>query len=380
MDVVRSMEGKRSASDVGVDDVPASSKARRNGDFVDIRAEQKEKVLQFLASSTNGFIHLCGMPGTGKTMMVRSILDGIDYAKTSYVNCVGFQQPFLILDHLEELKFFTDNDSIQQARRKKKVERLIIVMDEIDYLRYDTDDGADTLSKIVRATTHPDLPWTIIAISNTLDQRWKAYLQGCDTSLLRPDICFPPYNLEQLRTIIEYLYGHRFHPAAIKSISAHVAANGMGDARTAIVLCQMALSNHSPSEQVTFQTAQRIASEVFRAPTNKTVSGLPLGMKTVLAICLYLNKISRAGAIKSSDVLVPYNNFIRRHLFKQAVSQSGMAFELDMVQSTGLIRINPRGHKKITVLVSLDEFDEGLTKEERILFRPLMKARFDDDE
>lgn len=345
-------------------DEPTKNKQRIRDDYIDVRPTEKREIMDFLKSK-NGFVHVCGLPGTGKTMLVSHLTSLIDEATVHHINCISMNQPDEINERLEALGFFNHNKRSIIDRRRQ-----ILVLDEMDQLYKGNDEDTNILSQIILTTTNEDIPRSVIAISNTLDQRWTMKLDNITRAALEHDgITFPPYNVNQLQQILEQTYGERTHPAAIKAVAANSAANG-GDVRLAFGLCEMTLDKHPIGEQVSFKTAQRVMAEVFKPPTNQLVVNIPFDLKVILGVCLYLK--SRVTRFFINDVLQPYARFYRAKSLPEKISSSDLLSKMDLLHSMGLISINPRGKKVVDVKLSREEFVDGLRLEDKMFLRSLL--------
>lgn len=112
------------------------------------RAKERAAVHTFLAHSleeapqSSGCLYLSGMPGTGKTALVRAVLaERAASAQTTLINCVGLSHPHQvateILVALGERR--TDDAARDLERLEAELERprrapLVIVLDELDHL------------------------------------------------------------------------------------------------------------------------------------------------------------------------------------------------------------------------------------------------------
>lgn len=183
------------------------------------RDDEKKQILQFIKDPFTYALHMCGSPGTGKTLITLSILDKLkeEYPKltSDYFNCAT-----------DELK----NETISKAIKLDSGN--ILILDEIDQLsgsqqRY-------ILSLLVQNNYNfliGSKGIKIIGISNSLDQSLlpKAKI-----------IQFSPYNIEQIRQILEARNFNNYIQTIAIDFCARKVAN-TGDLRRAFSLISYAI-------------------------------------------------------------------------------------------------------------------------------------------
>jgi Cdc6-like AAA superfamily ATPase len=328
--------------------------------YVDLRPHEKQVITRFLAGN-HGFMHVCGMPGTGKTMLVRHLLNvGTVGTVGTYINCSSHDANSLA-EELLAAGFDFDND-VKHSRKK----RVVVVLDELTSLRLDRPEEARLLNRIVEATYRES--WSVVAISNTLDQSWKKVL--CTGQLTEPDLPFQPYTTEQLVHLIDTNYPDRFQPAAAKYIAAQVVANAFGDARALVDLCRITLSS-TPAGTVAFPTARQVVSEVFRSPTADIIRALSVEFKIVLALCVHLTRV-RASGFRQSDLVPAVNTFRMRHRFP-VITLNNVKEKLELLQCTSLVSTTTRTkNPKVSTTVTLKDLEDGINTDERLLFKEII--------
>ena len=331
--------------------------------YVDLRPHERQVLTRFLEAQ-QGFLHVCGMPGSGKTMLVRHLLEaGTAGAVTaSYIHCSNHDATSLAE---EMLAAGFDADSDTQLRSATRKKRVVVVLDELTSLRLDRSEEAELLTKIVQAAYRE--PWSVVAISNTLDQSWKTALYaGLHTE---PDLPFSPYTSDQLARLLDVNYPDRFHPAAAKYIAAQVVALALGDARALVDICRSALVNN-PAAAIAFPTARQLVSETFRSPTSDAVRSLSTEFKIVLALSVHLARLRPPG-FRQSELIPAVNAFRARHRFPR-VTPDNVKEKLELLQCMSLVSTTRTKDPKVRTTVTFQDLGAGLNTAERLLFKEII--------
>jgi len=190
---------------------------------------------------------LChGLPGTGKTALVKYVLDQIRENTTAlafYVNCWENKTLNLILDRLVEQAGIVISEvsySVKVARMKQKLKdrTCVVALDEVDKLeRKDLNDVLYTLKELGNVG--------IVCISNT--RKYVITLDPRITSRLNLKcIDFPRYSNEELMTILKHRVEdcRALYPKSYsKEILEKIAELASGDARIAIQTLRSAAYN-----------------------------------------------------------------------------------------------------------------------------------------
>jgi len=209
--------------------------------YIPCRDSQKKELAFVLSPVENGrrpFDCLCyGMPGTGKTLLVKYVLQQLNEntgAFTFYVNCWKNRTLNQVLDEMlkqVQIPIVEANSSVKIDGLKRKIGRkvCVIALDEIDKLdNKELNDILYLLKGIGKAG--------LICISNT-----RKYLLNLDprvnSRLSFHSINFPPYSIEELMMILKHriidckaLYPNTYSEKVLEKI-ADLSA---GDARIAI--------------------------------------------------------------------------------------------------------------------------------------------------
>jgi cell division control protein 6 len=206
-------------------------------------------------------IFIYGKTGTGKTLVIRNIIDNLQHSaektgvgiKIIYINCkmqkitdteyrllaqlvseFGESVPYTGLPTNELYKKFFQH--LEHASKN-----IIVVLDEVDSLINKIGDGVlYNLTRINQDLGKTKL--TLIGISNNL-----SFVESLDprvrSSLSEEEIIFPPYNATQLRDILGVRAEEAFNRGVISSgvvgKCAALAAQEHGDARKALDLLRV---------------------------------------------------------------------------------------------------------------------------------------------
>jgi archaeal cell division control protein 6 len=261
---------------------------------------------------------LFGEPGTGKTAVVRKVIEGLDKSAKELkkeinpvtVNAKGASTAYRVVFEIAE-KIGLNNekqkqvpftglsmgeaiDRILQFIQKKKL-NVILVIDEIDSL---VDKNGDTiLYSFTRANQHMAQGGFIalIGISNSLDFKDKLDPR-VRSSLSEEEMVFNPYTIDQLRQILHERSKIAFNDGAISdaaiNLCSAMAGREHGDARKAMNLLRIA------AELAERENAVKVDEKHIRAAQEKIEKDAPyLVLKNAPAHM----KLVMLAIIKSKD-------------------------------------------------------------------------------
>ncbi|MBM3282212.1 MAG: AAA family ATPase [Candidatus Diapherotrites archaeon] len=315
----------------------------------------------------NLFIY--GKPGTGKTSAARHVMDELSVfagkkelkIRHVYINCRTHNKKYkVLLKCLREI-FPSEPDKAFQGYSaaylyeklvgfvRDTETHLILVLDELDKVR--------DLDELIYSTTrsNDELPKggiSVIGISNNLlfkdalDPRTKS-------SLCQQEMIFPPYNAEQLHTILEQRVQEAFHPNAVESgaisLASAIAAQESGDARTAIKLLLRAgeMADEARVNKVTDVHVKNARSSVEQEIIMEHVTLLPehekLVLYTIAALTLQrkpiqtLSGTKAEGVLYSGEVYEEYERTAKKFKFNDPVSARWYREYINQLEMYGMI-------------------------------------------
>lgn len=265
------------------------------------REEEEGAVAQVLSTILRGArpsnLLLFGEPGTGKTAVVKKVIEKLDSkakelrlrVRAVSVNAKAATTAYKVLFQIaQELGLNRDQDKAGQvpftglsigeatgriihfiARQKLGI---ILVVDEIDSLVDKS--GDDLLYSFTRANQQMPKGGSIslIGISNSLDFKDKLDPR-VRSSLSEEEMVFNPYSVEQLRQILQERAKIAFNDGAISdaaiNLCSAVAGREHGDARKAIDLLRVG------AEIAERQNASRVDEKHVRAAQEKIERDAP---------------------------------------------------------------------------------------------------------
>jgi len=348
-------------------------------DVLPHREGEIKKLAEILVVSAKGEkpsnVLLYGLTGTGKTVVSKyvvkklvekasSIGSNLGYA---YVNTRKLDTPYKVLASIASslgLRIPYTGLAISEVYRKyiNALENWsglhIVILDELDY--FVKRNGDDLLYKLLRI--NEDLSKSrvsIIGITNNL-----YFVENLDprvrSSLGEEEIFFPPYNAEQLYTILKQRAEKAFHPGVIDdsviSYCAALAARENGDARRALDLLRVAgeVAERENALVISIEHVKKALAEVEEGRVNQVIATLPLQQKLVLKVAV--NLATRRGFTTTGEVYSVYLEEARRRGL-EPLSQRSVSQVLSQLDMMGILiaEVRSMGRHGLTKVIKVKE-------------------------
>lgn len=343
------------------------------------REEEIKKLADVLVVSAKGDrpsnVLLYGLTGTGKTVVANYVVKRLAEKalaigvklKYAYVNTRKIDTPYKVLASIAsslDLRIPFTGLAISEVYRKyiNALENWgglhIVILDEIDY--FVKRKGDDLLYRLLRI--NEDLSRSkvsLIGITNNLyfvenlDPRVRSSLGGVE-------IFFPPYNAEQLSTILRQRAMIAFKPGVIDdsviSYCAALAAREHGDARRALDLLRVSgeIAEREGSSRVTIEHVKKALVEIEEGRLYQSIVSLPLHQKLVLKAIADL--VEKNGQATTGDIYTRYVALSRERSLEPLSMRrvSDYIAQLDMM---GIItaEVKSLGRRGLTKIVKMRE-------------------------
>ena len=267
---------------------------------------------------------LFGEPGTGKTAVVKKVIEGLDKSAKELkkeihavtVNAKGTSTAYRAVFEIAEkiglnsekqkqvpftgLSMGEATDRILQFIQKKKL-CVILVIDEIDSLVDKS--GDNLLYSFTRANQHMTQGGfiTLIGISNSLDFKDKLDPR-VRSSLSEEEMVFNPYTVDQLRQILHERSKIAFNDGAISdaaiNLCSAMAGREHGDARKAMNLLRIAaeLAERENAIKVDEKHARAAQEKIEKDAPYDILKNAPAHMKLVM-LAIIKSKDNYTGEI-----------------------------------------------------------------------------------
>lgn len=345
--------------------------------------EQKQvaqSLLPILKQSKPSNLLVYGKPGTGKTLVVRKILDQIRERvdrsefpiRLVYSNAKEETTLYGLFISLGKQLGLSDKDmpatglAIAEIFRRilaavsKGALNVVFVIDEIDHLAHMmAKTHNDVLYQLTRANERVKAgSITIVGISN--DLTFKERLDPRVISTLREEeIVFTNYTISQIQSILRDRIGAAFVAGSVSdpalSLCAAMAGREHGDARRALDLLRVA-GEVAEREQAPAVTEVHIREAASKIEENKEVTALrsyPLHEK------LLILAVMRAQGSTTGEIYTTYKS-LARTIRQSELTNRRVTQMLSEIEMSGMIsgRIAHQGRhgrtKKFRLMVSPD--------------------------
>ncbi|KTG07726.1 cell division control protein Cdc6 [Haloprofundus marisrubri] len=339
----------------------------------DIRERDKElakyqRALQpIIDNRPTSNIFLYGKTGTGKTVATKFMLSHLEHdaekyddidLSTVWVGCENLSSSYQVAVSLvNELRLEKGKDRISTTGYSQQRvfdilydeldsfgDTVVIVLDEIDNIG----DSDDILYGLPRARSNgyvEDVQPVIVGISNDFQFREGLSPKVKDT-LAEKEILFPPYDANQLRSILQPRATKAFHDGVLESdvvpLCAALSAQDTGSARQAIRLLREA-GELAQAEDIATVTADHVRGAQDELEKNQLYEGMQeLTTQGHVVLCALAHHEARDEVpVRSRDLYEQYVS-ICNQLDADSVSGRRVRDHLSDLNMLGLINVYER--------------------------------------
>lgn len=357
------------------------------------RNEELEKVTQSLSpilkQSRPSNLIVYGKPGTGKTLVVKKILDKIQQRvekskfpiKLVYSNAKDEATLYSLfvsigrqLD-LDEDQIPATGLSISEVFKRllKAIEKnqynIVFVIDEIDYLAHlISKTGKDVMYQLTRANERlKNGSLTLVGISN--DLTFKERLDPrVISSLSEEEIIFTNYSVDQLKEILKERIKEAFAEGTVEgsalNLCAAMAGREHGDARRAIDLLRVAgeIAERAQASKVTEEHIRTASSKIEEDKETTALQSYPLHEKLLIVA------VMKASGLSTGEIYSAYKNLCKqirqKELTQRRVTQMLSEIEMSGIISGKIVHQGIHGRtKKFTLTISTETVKETFKSE-----------------
>jgi len=317
-----------------------------------------QSLLPILKQSRPSNLLVYGKPGTGKTLVVRRVIDKIqerveksDFPiKLIYTNSKEETTLYGLLVSLgrqldlEEDELPNTGLAISEVFKRLLTKirngklNAIFVIDEIDYLaQLVAKTGKDILYQLTRANERLEEggSLTLVGISNDLTFKEKLDPRVI-SSLGEEEVVFTNYNVEQIKKILQERINKSFIENSVGepalNLIAALAGGEHGDARRAIDLLRVAgeLAERQQSDKVTVEHVREASQKIEENKEEKSLKSFPLHEKLILIA------IMKANGSSTGEIYSSYKNLCKI-VGKDELTQRRITQMLSEIELSGLI-------------------------------------------
>jgi cell division control protein 6 len=286
------------------------------------REAESQKLTEFVqtcvSKSAGGCTYVSGPPGTGKSAMVKEVMETFETSSTlkkSYINCMSIKTSRDLCERL--LEALCEDVDVQEGDEEKTLQGIflpkkksatvyVVTLDEIDHI---VTLDLESLYKIFKWSLQKSSHLVLVGIANALDLTDR-FLPQLKALGLKPQLLpILPYTAAQIRTVITTRlkslvpadsanpgYVPFLHPAAIELCSRKVSSQ-TGDLRKAFDICRRAV------DLIEMETKQKHEQALNEQKLQESPSKKPLEENTNLASPARANKAEDMSLARSLATL-----------------------------------------------------------------------------
>jgi len=341
------------------------------------RENEIRKLAEHLLVSAQGMrpsnVLIYGLTGTGKTVVAKYVVGKLkekastlntklDYA---YVNTRKLDTTYRVIASIAQsigLRVPHTGLAVSEVYRRY-INALdswgglhIVILDEVDY--YVKREGDDLIYKLVRANEElSKAKIVLVGITNDLN-----FVENLDprvrSSMGEVEMVFPPYNAEQLSTILRQRAELAFNPGVIDdgviSYCAALAAREHGDARRALDLLRVSgeIADREGADRITIEHVKKATLEIEEGRIYQSVITLPLHQKILLKKIVEL--VESRGSTTTGEVYAAYVDSMKKMKYEPLSVRriSEIISQLDMMGLVSTEVVN-RGRYGITKAIKI---------------------------
>ncbi|VWU49735.1 origin recognition complex subunit 1 [Hepatocystis sp. ex Piliocolobus tephrosceles] len=354
--------------------------------YLPCREKEIKEVHGFLESGikqsgSNQILYISGMPGTGKTATVYSVIqllqnktkakmlppfnvfeiNGMNVVHPNAAYQVLYKQLFNKKPP-NALSSFKIIDRLFNKNEKDDRDVSILIIDEIDYLITKTQ---KVLFTLFDWPTKVNSKLVLIAISNTMDLP-ERLIPRCRSRLAFGRLVFSPYKGDEIEKIIkERLENCKeiIDNTAIQ-LCARKVANVSGDIRKALQICRKAFENKRGNKIIPKDIIEA-TNQLFDSPLTQAINYLPWAFKIFLTcVIIELRMLN--------EFIIPYKKVLNRYqvMIETSGKFIGMCSDIELFKIM-IDKLVKMGILLIRPYIPLENLSKNRSKEDTLGFNDL---------